>query len=308
MRFEVVYIDDTREEFADILRITLKKSTDTPAHSLAVRLPFIIEKEICEVRLLDERGLIFEGVVDEQILYFSESLSTEIIARSMEALLLDNEACPEVFTNPSSSLIFSRYARVCSLEKLDAPGMALKGVLKVYKGTSCYQVLKEFCERVYGKAPFVLGRKLCIADNEARKEILFSDKGEGVLCSKIERSFRRCDLISKVMVKTLSDGAYSKEICDEKSVASRVYRQRYTDVSDLDAVSLLKAQKILETGRKRAVAFEVTTKNRLLDSLGCSAAVSAGGREYNNLVVTDILYTLKDRKEETKITLSAKEE
>ena len=110
------------------------------------------------------------------------------------------------------------------------------------------------------------------------------------------------------MVKTLSDGAYSKEICDEKSVASRVYRQRYTDVSDLDAVSLLKAQKILETGRKRAVAFEVTTKNRLLDSLGCSAAVSAGGREYNNLVVTDILYTLKDRKEETKITLSAKEE
>lgn len=307
LKTELIYSDGTSEEFSDCLGLTLRKSLDTPAHSLELTMPFSVSKEVCEVRVSDEVGMIFEGIADEQTLSFSQREVTKLSARSMEALLLDNEACPEVFKNPSSALVFARYGKVCSLRDFLAPSRSLKGVLKVYKGMSCYQVLKEFCQRVYGKTPFVSGRNLCIEPLKNSSEITFCDKGEGVVCSKIERTLSRYRLISKVLVKTASDGAYNREIYDEESVASGVCRQRFTDVSGADAVSFSNVYKSLEDARRKSVSAVVYADGRLSDLTGASAKVLVKGREYKGLLVSDILYTLKNGKEQTKITLVKQE-
>lgn len=305
---EALYTDGTKEEFVGCTSLTLRKNADTPAHSLVLKLPSVIEKEICEVRLSDENGTLFEGIADEQNISFDENPETELVARSMEALLLDNEACPEIYKNPSSALIFSRYAKVCSLESFSGGNKVLEGVLKVYKGTSCYQVLRQFCEKVYGKTPFVSGRTLCTHRNEEGGEVLFSDSGEGIYASKIEKSYKRCELVSKVLVKTSADGTYNREIGDEEALLSGVCRQRFADVSAASAVSFDKAYEILSKGRAKAFEFNITVKGRVILETGVSASVKAGGREYGNLVIKDILYTLRNRKEETKFTLGPKEE
>ncbi len=307
LRLEVIYTDTSREEFFDILKVTLRKSTDTPAHSLSIELPFGVEKEVCELRLSDETGLVFEGIADEQITKFSEGVKTEFSARSMEALLLDNEALPEIYKNPSSSLIFSRYGECCSLQKFEAESRSLKGLLKVYKGMSCYQVLKGFCEAVYGKTPCVFGRTLCLEGDKTQEEILFCDEGEGVVCSSIESAYSRYHLISKVVAKTAADGAYSLEVCDEESRELKIYRQRFADVSGADVVSLSRIHKTLKDGRDKSLSLTVSVNGRMPHILGASARVIAGGKEYKGLQVKEIIYTLKGRKEQTKITLIKKE-
>ena len=52
----------------------------------------------------------FGGIVDEQNTTLSgEGFTVELIARSWEALLLDNEARPAVLRSPSLGLLWERY-------------------------------------------------------------------------------------------------------------------------------------------------------------------------------------------------------
>lgn len=307
LKLSLKFSDGGSEEYRSFKSITLQKSISVPADSLSVILPFFVEKEACEIRLFDDENLIFEGIADEQKVVFSEDICTCFEARSMTALLIDNEAEPEIFTNPSSALILNRYAKPCGLLKSEFPSKALSGVLGVYKGTSCYSVLREFCQRVYGELPFVRDGVLCL-QNKKNEEILFSLEGEGVHCSEIERNYSRYSLLSKMLVKTRSDGVYDTSVEDKESVRSGVYRQRYLDLSSLAAVSLEKAENLIKKGRQNALEIHVKTPVRITEITGEPARVRAGDREYKNLLVTDLLYTFRNNKEQTKITLCVREE
>ena len=116
--------------------------SDAPASQL--RAVFPAEKlweDLAVVRVFHQGQVAFGGIVDEQNTALSgEGFTVELIARSWEALLLDNEARPAVLRSP----FFGPFVGAV----LPAPGPGAlwwgtgapkAGELAVEKGTSCWE-------------------------------------------------------------------------------------------------------------------------------------------------------------------------
>ena len=85
------------------LSVELLYDRDAPADQLTAVFPAEEPWEaLSVVRVFHEGKLLFGGIVDEQNAVLSESgLQVELVCRSWEALLLDNEAQPAVLRSPS---------------------------------------------------------------------------------------------------------------------------------------------------------------------------------------------------------------
>ena len=85
------------------LSVELLYDRDAPADQLTAVFPAEEPWEaLSVVRVFHEGKLLFGGIVDEQNAVLSESgLQVELVCRSREALLLDNEAQPAVLRSPS---------------------------------------------------------------------------------------------------------------------------------------------------------------------------------------------------------------
>jgi len=183
-----------------------------------------------------------------------------------------------------------------------------KGRFAGYKGMSCYQVLSTFCQRVYGGSFSLVGRTMYTQAAACEEEICFCTSGEGIICEHIERSYSRCRLISKVLVKLGAEGGYTTTLTDRDSSARGVCRQRYIDASSLSDISLSRAHSVIKEGRLSALQINLVTHRRASDFLGAFARAEGDGVSEEGLVVTAVAYTFKDRKELTKITLNSREE
>ncbi len=63
-------------------------------------------------KFAEEGEVVFFGPVDElQRRFSSEGCMLEIVARSMAALLLENEAIPQTYAYPSLPLLFERHGK-----------------------------------------------------------------------------------------------------------------------------------------------------------------------------------------------------
>ena len=129
--------------------VILRCDADTPCDMLEVVISGDMGFEVNSLEATEDGEVFFRGIVDEQIVTLEQKPTTKIIARSDEALLADNEACPDVFVNPCFELIFERYAKVCGVKSTDVSGGVYRGTLKISKGMSCFEVLDAFCKAVY---------------------------------------------------------------------------------------------------------------------------------------------------------------
>lgn len=88
--------------------VTLIREKNVPADSLDVLfLSGINGIEYAEIAVFDGSKCVFRGIVDEQVETISESgIILEINARSLAALLLDNEAMPQSCCLPDMQLFY----------------------------------------------------------------------------------------------------------------------------------------------------------------------------------------------------------
>ena len=95
--------DGTELLLGEPMEAQLLYDSDAPASQL--RAVFPAEKQwedLAVVRVFHQGQVAFGGIVDEQNTALSgEGFTVELIARSWEALLLDNEARPAVLRSPS---------------------------------------------------------------------------------------------------------------------------------------------------------------------------------------------------------------
>lgn len=133
--------DGTELLLGEPMEAQLLYDSDAPASQL--RAVFPAEKQwedLAVVRVFHQGQVAFGGIVDEQNTALSgEGFTVELIARSWEALLLDNEARPAVLRSPSLGLLWERYFQPLGLTSVVGDQSPKAGELAVEKGTSCWK-------------------------------------------------------------------------------------------------------------------------------------------------------------------------
>lgn len=287
--------------------IELCRDEGVPADSLRLISNIRIEDDLAEIYISDGDEEIFCGVVDEQIYKSYEEERTEIVARSMAALILDNEACPGNFVNPSTRVLFDRYMLPFGIEEFVGEDKALQGKFDVSKGMSCWQVAESFGKSLFGTKPWVQGKKIVFSKREQKEEIVFSNLGDGIPFTGFEQRKLRCKLISKIRAKTGTSREYDTVVVNHEAVNSGVVRERYLNASDLSGEYLSTAFGAVKKSVQSFCVLSLKCPVQVVNSLGAQAKVETEHGNYENYTVKSLRYVLGDSGEYTRVTLCRKE-
>lgn len=128
------------------IEFELVKSYDSPAHSFEVIVPWEREyPELYRVTLTAGSKRMFTGLIDEQVSTENdEGRRLKLIARSKGALLLDNEAKPQLYKNISMQTIFNNHVRPYGFDSIASESNPMFNEYLVSKGMSEWEVLYNF--------------------------------------------------------------------------------------------------------------------------------------------------------------------
>ncbi|MDE5605268.1 MAG: hypothetical protein K2I73_06785 [Eubacterium sp.] len=151
MKFLLFDINGRAFEAESILSYELTAEAEAPCDGL--RLSFLCHSsigEICNIKAYRKNKLVFNGFCDKQKVTFSESGKICFIyARSSAALLVDNEAVPCQYENPSARQLWFSNAKAFGF-KTDLPEIYSSNSYLVSKGTSCYGAINDYVSAVSG--------------------------------------------------------------------------------------------------------------------------------------------------------------
>ncbi len=152
LSFELVFADQSRKVLSHVLSARLDCQLDVPADSLTLTLPFM--KKYCGAvysAAWEGKTLRFYGPVDEVITVSQSGKNIlRLHARSLAAFLLDNEAEPLTYANPSNKLMAERHLLPFGVTEYDNERHPLYDSLQIDKGMSHWQALERFCRKRYG--------------------------------------------------------------------------------------------------------------------------------------------------------------
>lgn len=284
------------------LKATLCKDVDVPADSVELSISGTCISKLKILELYKDGALVFSGEVDEQIEEISQSPHTELVARSSAARLIDSEAYPMSFINPSAEDIFKHCAKPLGFTALFGENKEYPGRFTVAKGTSCFAVIKRFAQEVYKSMPRCEGDAIYIDGIRKTDKIIFG--GEGVAFESLRVADLRCNLVSKVLIKLKDGEGYTKAVVNSKAEAEGINRTRYLNATLGSSSSLADADRILADAENKSFYAEVLCRGFFGDALGKSAEVFGLDEE---LYVSALRYTLEKNGEYTKLTLKRKE-
>lgn len=228
---------------------------DAPADMLKAEFPADkMWDELAELELRESGNAVFRGVVDEQNTTLSSSgLKVEIVARSPEALLLDNEAEPCTVLSPSLAKLESKFLQPLGFSLGVGDRAEKQGELVVNKGDSVWEVLERFCADYLGAVPYVdlTGRVQCSADADESAEL------SQVISAQIKQL--PCKRISEVWQQSCR-GSYDTPY---RSGAKGVQRRRYLS---------------MESGKSPMQIINESEKESFLITVTCAGAQWLRGR------------------------------
>lgn len=287
--------------------LVLQKDFNVPADSMSFVVRGVMEEDVALVILKENDREVYRGIVDEQNIYISQKEQTEFVSRSMEGVLLDNEACPATFSYPDAELMISRYLAPLGIGKFVGENRIHPGEFKVKKGTSCWEVMSEFCKGVYALTPVVRGDTFVLRDRCGDGELEFSVNGENPPVSLQYRCLRYKPL-SRVRVRTPESAGYTSVVADEDSLREGIVRERYLDVAYDSSGGLQKADRLIRGARAEAQTVKLRIDGRVLADTGTSARITGTDMDLPEaMYISSLRYVLSGTSEYTDITLKKKE-
>jgi hypothetical protein len=282
------------------IRIHLDRDADAPADSLEGMFPLASDcGQITGLAVYDERGnTCFDGIVDEQ----EEDLAGgtfSLSARSRAALLLDNEALPQNYVNPSLATVFDRHIRPYGFARYLGNGKGFTGTLTVTKGMSEWSAAAAFCSRFLKTEPRIVGGVFDASGSVPEQELVFGS--DGVRFSSGLLRSRYCKLYSELYALDSNGGTYALSASDVEAQALGVARRRFLSGSGADVSAVLK------NARRDAFACVLDCPGAVCAPLLSPARVIGAPPGFEkNLCVSAVRYQLDADGEHTKITLRRK--
>lgn len=305
LNFKLIYKNKTEKPINNVLTAVVNADVGVPADDLTVTLPYDAEigKNVDFIIACLDGEAVFKGQVDEIInIKNAGGVITKITARSLASGLLDNEAEPITYINPSADFIYEKHLKPFGFSEYDADGGMFFGALKIDKGMSHWQVFRNFCINLYGAEPRITGGGKALFKGSADGRTVLFGKG-GLKYTAVKESLKRFKLITEVRLKLSEYGSYGGRIRNENPDCSGLTRVRYVNaVSDKTTVET--ADRIIS--RSNGNSFSV-----LLECLGCH--IDCVGRpavlsdeafgKIGNLTIRKIRYTLDGSGEKTTVIL-----
>lgn len=125
LSFELFFSDKSREVLPHVLSVKLDCQLDVPADSLTLTLPFAKKYREAVLAAAWEGDILrFYGPVDEVITVSQSGKHIlRLYARSLAAFLLDNEAEPLTYANPSNKLMAERHLLPFGVTEMTTSGI-----------------------------------------------------------------------------------------------------------------------------------------------------------------------------------------
>ncbi len=226
------------------IKVSLSVSEEAPADRLAVvfavsgTVPLLTSVEVCDG---DER--VFFGYVDEQIEEEGDGgRFLSVTARSLAAVLLDNEAAPQTYCMPSMPLLMQRHFRPLGFTAFVGNAQAYSGELVVTKGMSEWSVLQQFCRYFTRTKPKIRRDGVIDISGTAPQEMLVLPQEKLLMC---RHEYRPRVLFSEIWARTRIGGGYEMPFAGEKAKALGVQRRRYVNTAGTREQTPLSVQEML---------------------------------------------------------------
>lgn len=248
------------------------------------------------IEVRDGEKRVFFGYVDEQTEELLPGGKTlRIAARSIAALLLDNEARPQIYCSPSMPLLMKRHFAPLGFTEFQGTEKAFSGQLVVEKGMSEWSVLTGFCRFLDGVTPKVdpYGR-IDITGQASEEEWLLSPDR----FLSYRRSLKNNVLLSEVIARTYARGDYEMPLKNETAGRVGVRRRRYVNAIDNKMRTVLTARELI---RKSCSAYDsicLTVQGWLACRPGDVLRINGELRRYR---IRETEYCLDSSGERTKI-------
>lgn len=275
---------------------SLSYDRDAPADLLRAVFPADrMWDELSEVVLYQGGEAVFRGIVDEQNTALSASgITVELVCRSLEALLLDNEAEPGTVNSPSLPLLEERLLLPLGLSLGDGDRRAVRGQLTVEKGESCWAVLERFCREALGTVPHTDASGKVNCGGTAGQSVELSE----ALSARVELS--PCRRVSEVWQQSFR-GSYDTPY---RSGRPGVKRRRYLSVGSGED-----PRQVLAEGERDSFLFTVTCAGAWWPGRNGLASVTLPGLgRFEGCPVRSVRYFWDRQGERTRLTLERPEE
>lgn len=290
-----------------VITISYDCDLSVPADSLTITCPYDanIRKNADTICAYNEDRLVFAGQIDSVVtVKRAKGVILKLRARSPAGKLLDNEAEPVTYLNPTASLIENRHLRPFGIKLSEKDYVPYYGMLKIDKGMSHWRVLQRFCRYRYNSEPRVSGDgRAYLKGSPAAGKVNFSDTGEGIGYTSLKENRRRHALISEIRLKFQQTNTYSSVIKNTNPEAESLTRVRYVNAA-ADKTTLQTADKMFENSNRDSYALELTCKGCLTGVLGCGASVNDSVLgEIGGLAVRKVSFSADSRGESSVILL-----
>lgn len=285
------------------LKVSFVSSENAPADQLSA--VFAVSGRVGELysaEVLDGNERIFYGLIDSISEEQDKSgVLLSISARSLEAVLLDNEACPCTYCMPSMPLLMKKHFRPLGFESFIGNDRAFNGELVISKGMSEWAVLKSFCEDFLGTEP-VLDRSGVIDVSGVKNPETLRLSRDKIISLKKTRN--KCRLISDVHIRTYSGGDYELPLKNGRAESLGIKRVRYIDVTGSSGKTVLSVKKMIEKANRGYETVTAECAGRYICRPAAKLVIDGSGQDYT---VREISYRLDSDGEKTTIYAEAEE-
>lgn len=226
--------------------LSLTLDEDVPAHALSAS--FFLDSpppplHTCTLSL--DVSTVFSGLLDQQSFSLSAGGSVlSLAARSRHALLLDNQAAPQTYVNPSFRQLFERHAAPFGFTSfLGNPG-PFRGQFIVRRGMTHWQVLSDFAAYFLGVTLRPGGDRFLDASGDPSEHTVRFSNSDGIPYSSVSREYLFEKQLSHLYLQTALGAPYSGLETDQNAISLGVLRSRYLSLCPFLAKrSLLKSRR-----------------------------------------------------------------
>ena len=283
------------------LSVVIRMEEDVPADDLIAVFPDTEVGELCCVTVSEGDKAVFRGIIDEQErIIGAGGAFLRVSARSLAALLLDNEALPCSYDHPSARLIYDRHVCSYGIAAGDTDDATCFGELTVTKGMSQWGVIRAFSAACYSAVPRVSADGvLYLKGMPVGGSAVFGGKS-GIRCIGLTENIRRCEELSCVNVKLSPEDGYGYRLENRGALERGILRERCINAM-LGGQTLKSADVMLEKSIRKAYTVSLKCIGRHTDLLGCDAVVE--GSRIGGCTVCAVKYRMDSQGEYSLIKL-----
>ena len=236
MTFQIVATDilGNHIELPNPISMEINMAANTPANSLSLTVPCTAPmNELAEISVHIDGKLSFSGIVDEQIMQYSNGCTLKINARSFAALLIDNEAIPANYHTPSLADIFSIHAQPYGIKGFIGDNKVCTCDFTIKKGVSEWEVIENFCKSVLKTTPSITKDGfLDVRTDKSANHYTFSNTKHGAIkFSSAKVKLQRYGIVSQVMYKLSANSDYIYTCPNDNAISRGIRRRRLLNLS-----------------------------------------------------------------------------